>query len=109
MVTDRYSVSGVHPENQYYPNSEILVNRLNIQNEDLLDEFEYLALDRTIQCFYEDVEARISFDSKLLKDIHQVFLGEMYVWAGQYRTVAIKKGHSTFAMPQKWTGANTVS
>ncbi len=99
-MTDRYTASGNHPENKYYPNSAILVNKLDIKDDELLAEFENMALVNAVEHFYSQVESISKLDSLLLKDIHKYFLGKLYSWAGEYRTVAIKKGDSTFAMPQ---------
>ena len=100
METDRYSVSGNHPENQYYLNTEILINNLSIQRQELLDEFENQALTQTVQMFFNKIDLIETFNSSLLQDIHRYFLGKLYPWAGKFRTVAIKKANTTFAMPQ---------
>ncbi|MDD5456957.1 MAG: Fic family protein [Candidatus Margulisbacteria bacterium] len=99
-MTDRYYVSGKHPENKYYPDTYILVNKLNIKNDELLTEFENMALARTVEYFYSQIEKIDKLDSLLLKSIHKYFLEKLYPWAGKFRTVTLKKDKTTFAMPQ---------
>jgi len=35
-----------------------------------------------------------------IRDLHKLWLGKIYSWAGQYRTVAISKGGHPFAVPR---------
>jgi cell filamentation protein len=52
---------------------------------------------------YEEVAGRYSnthpFTESDIKDLHKLWLGKIYSWAGEYRTVDISKGGHRFAVP----------
>jgi len=95
--TGRYKTAG-NIEDIYYPDTHILINKLNIQNDSDLQIAEKQALQECIK-YFSAKEITI-FDSKLICDIHYQFLRKLYEWAGKYRSVDIAKGNTRFAVPQ---------
>jgi cell filamentation protein len=49
--------------------------------------------------FYEN-PIRGSFDSDHLRHIHKYVFQDVYAWAGEFRSVQIAKGNSSFARPE---------
>ena len=85
---------GLSVDPDCYSGSTVLKNKLNIRNQDTLDEVEaelsYIAAE------YVRYEDDIKFDSNLLTNIHYLLFSELYTWAGKFRTVDISKGTTRF-------------
>lgn len=80
-------------DNKYcYPNSNTLINYLNIKDEQTLFEVEKkLTLIRLQELQISPVKG--NFDYNHLKDIHRYIFQDLYSWAGELRTVEIGKGN----------------
>ena len=90
-----------------YEGTDVLINKLGIKNEDELKKAEsdlsfvkLLDVDRIVKCH--------KFDLDYLKSIHKYVLGDIYDWAGEFRTIPMEKpedvlnGQSvTFAYPDE--------
>lgn len=96
---DRYDVSGNIEAEYVDAEQTILVNKLGItdlaelsarEEEALVDAYEKL-----LRKFTQD--ARLTCD--VLRDIHLAIFGEIYAWAGRWRTVWIKKPGITWPPP----------
>lgn len=78
-------------------NSRVLLNKLGITDPDLIDEAE-LELLRQL---YEYVLGEALPDRRLrvvdIKEWHRLWLGNLYDWAGQERSVNMGKGEFEFA------------
>lgn len=76
-----------------YPGTEILINKLGIREQSLLDEAE------SIEFIYADQkplpEGKLDFEH--LKAIHHHFFGNLYPFAGEIRSIDMIKGESYFA------------
>jgi len=96
-MTDRYQVGGA--EGQYEPGSgdNVLANKLGIVDPDEMDDLE----SRLLQDLYESVLRRDFPDRRLcvadLKTWHHRWLGNVYSWAGEERSVNLTKGDFPFA------------
>lgn len=96
---DRYDTSGLI-ENQYQPGSQgrVLKNLRGISKKremDLIEAEEYYrALEEVTRIYDKDHR----FLSEDVRRIHQIWLGNIYKWAGQYRQVNLSKGGFPFAM-----------
>lgn len=88
---DKYSASG--DKIYCYPKTNILKNKLNIKDADILSEaerdFSELAIS---QIEYADPP----YDLKYLKSIHSQLFSDIYEWAGELRQVDISKGDTRF-------------
>lgn len=80
-----------------YPNTTVLINKLNIRDEKILERVEasitYAKMQTTLPSG--------KFDYDHLKVIHKHLFGELYEWAGKERTISISKGNSLFALPER--------
>ena len=78
-------------------NNTVLKNLLGITSKDEIDNIEEVALAKT----YRKVIAKYNEDHKFvaedIKELHAIWLGEIYPFAGQYRTVNMSKGGFPFA------------
>lgn len=97
--TGRYKTSG-NIEDEYYPDTTILINKLNLKTELEIQEAEKQLLEKCIEYYLRKIHNIKHFDSILLCSIHKKFLSRLYNWAGQYRTVNISKENIRFAVPK---------
>ena len=75
-----------------YPNSNVLINKLNIKEEQTLFEAEKkLTLIRLHELQNSPVNG--NFDYNHLREIHHYIFQDLYNWAGELRTVEIGKGN----------------
>ncbi len=82
-----------------YPGTRVLVNKLGIKNADRLNQYEYdTTYLKAKELKAEPVKG--NFDLKYLQKIHKHLFNDLYLWAGQVRTVSISKGGGMFAFPQ---------
>lgn len=73
-----------------YPNSDILINKLNIKDSDKLYVAERkLTAIRVQELFFEPIEGQ--FDLNHLCAVHKHIFQDVYTWAGDLRTVDIAK------------------
>jgi len=73
-----------------YPSTTILINKLEIKDEALLNEVE-ATLVSAKTAIWEQNPLSCTFDFRHYKDIHGFLFGDIYEWAGQIRTVNISK------------------
>ncbi len=94
----RYDVSGL-PEAQFEPGSgdHVLKNRLGITSKQAMDDTEAKALERATDRFIATFDATHRFTAADVCEIHRVWLGDIYEWAGRYRQVNVSKGAVPFA------------
>ena len=96
-MTDRYAVHGAQGEYQPGSNDLVLANKLGIQSVEDMDELELELLQR----LYEDVlmehlpNRTLTADD--LKTWHRRWLGNVFDWAGQERSVTMSKDGFPFA------------
>ena len=96
-MTDRYAVHGAQGEYQPGSNDLVLANKLGIQSVEDMDELELELLER----LYEDVlmehlpNRALTVDD--LKTWHRRWLGNVFNWAGQERSVTMSKDGFPFA------------
>lgn len=83
--------------NDVYPGTNVLVNKLGINDWDLLQEAERnLTGFRMIELRKEPVPGK--FDFEHLKAIHYAIFQDIFPWAGQVRTLNIGKGEQLFCL-----------
>jgi len=80
----------------YYPGTTVLRNKLNIEDQAQLDEFE-LALFLTRAD--EEVPGG-NLDYEHYKVVHHHLFQDIYEWAGEVRTIRIGKGGNWFCYPE---------
>lgn len=88
---DKYSSSG--DQLYCYPNSDILKNKFDIKDINVLTEAEREFSELAIsQIEYTDPP----YDLSHLKSIHSQLFSDVYEWAGELRQVDISKGDTRF-------------
>lgn len=79
-----------------YQGTQVLKNRLGIRVQRDLDAFE---AEATAQRFSEPLP-RGRFSVRHYCAVHRHIFGDVYAWAGRFRSVRIAKGNSMFAYPE---------
>lgn len=80
-------------DNQYcYPNSDVLINKLNITNQKELFNAEVQLTSIRLQELQKN-PLKGKYDFAHLKAIHYYIFQDLYEWAGKERTVEIGKGN----------------
>lgn len=95
---NRYNTSFL-PEAQFEPGSRrrALKNRLGIKRMKEMDAVESVALVAAIDKLLRMYDAGHRFTAEDIKRMHKIWLGEIYEWAGEYRSVNVSKGDFLFA------------
>ena len=94
----RYETSGL-VEDQFEPGSgkRVLCNLLGIKRKRDADETEAGEQVRALDEFLTTYDQDHRFTSADICEMHKVWLGGIYEWAGKYRQVNISKGGFFFA------------
>lgn len=81
------------PEAEYEPGSRrrVLKNRMGIVRKRDIDQIEYEGLVRVQESYLQKITANTRFTRKLIRQMHKDWLGDIYDWAGSYRTVELAK------------------
>ena len=93
----RYVVSG--SEGDYQPGSEnrVLENLIGITDPTEMNIAETELLEALYMQVFDDFPETLTFQA--ICQWHRVWLGNVYRWAGQYRTVDMSKPNIRFASP----------
>lgn len=96
-MTHRYKAAG--PEADFEPGSRgrVLRNLLGIVRVRDMHEAESQALEIAQEAAVERYGPNHRLSCKDVCDLHRLWLGPIYPWAGQYRTINIGKGGFQFA------------
>jgi len=96
--SSRYSVGG--PENEYMDEGKtVLKNRKNITDLHTLFIEEEKALAKAYESLFKEVRSDTPITSELIRHVHGVVFGDLYEWAGRWRTVTISKPGVTWPPP----------
>ncbi|MBX3415933.1 MAG: Fic family protein [Pirellulales bacterium] len=96
---DRYDVSG-NVEAQFVDDAQIvLVNKAGIVHLEDLQVAEEQALARAYGQLLQEVRTDTPLSNDLLRHIHASIFGDLYDWAGRWRTVWISKPGTTWPPP----------
>jgi cell filamentation protein len=79
-----------------YPGSTVLQNLLDIRDPLQLEAFEIEI--STLRA--EEALPQGNFDAPHYRSIHHHLFQDVYVWAGEYRTVRTSKGGNSFCYPE---------
>lgn len=96
-MNNRYDAEG--SQSTYEPGSDeqVLANKLGITDPEEMDEAELVLLEKLYQSvLIEDLPDR-QLTAQDLKDWHRKWLGNIYPWAGDVRSVNMGKGGFFFA------------
>ena len=75
-----------------YPNSSVLKNKLNIEDEKALSEAEReITAIKTLELIDRPLKGELNFN--YIKRLHKHLFSDIYVWAGEIRRIDISKGN----------------
>ena len=88
-----------HSSMYCYPDSDVLINKFNLMDEEKLKELE------TVYTLFRLSELKINkaadpLDLEAFLEIHRSILQDVYPFAGELRKEMISKGSSSFAHPK---------
>lgn len=87
---------GAEAEAQPGSHGLVLRNLLGIARKREMDQVENDALLEAQSRYLERIGSETRFTAALLREMHRDWLGGIYEWAGQYRTVELQKGDFTW-------------
>lgn len=97
-MADRYATTG-NLEAQFQPGSQerVLLNKLDITDPVEMDEIELDLLEQLSTAILDEVESDQVITVDDLSEWHRRWLGNVYTWAGKYRSVNMGKAEFQFA------------
>lgn len=97
-MTGRYDTMG-NPEGQFQPgsNDEVLLNKLDITSSSEMDDIELDLLAQLTETVVNEVSEDQQITTEELCEWHRRWLGNVYEWAGQFRSVNMGKDDFQFA------------
>jgi cell filamentation protein len=98
----RYDTSGL-VEAQHEPGSRgrVLKNLLGIKTKREMDRIEAQALKAAVDRLLKKYDLDHRFTARNICFMHEVWLGKIYSWAGNYRKVVLTKDGFPFAAPSQ--------
>jgi cell filamentation protein len=91
---------GAAPDPYVYAGTDVLKNRLGIRDADVLEQFEAACLlERGAEPLPDG-----RFGAAHYRAVHRHLFGDVYRWAGRYRTVRLAKQGSVFCYPENIPG-----
>lgn len=97
MVTNRYQATGVEVEFEPSSRGRVLRNLLGITRVRDMNLAESQALEIAQDLALDRFDADHRFTAQDICDLHALWLGPIYPWAGEYRSVDIGKGGFQFS------------
>ena len=97
-MTNRYDTSG-NPEAHFQPgsNDQVLLNKLGISDPSEMDDVELGLLEQLTEAILNEISEDQTISSEELCEWHRRWLGNVYEWAGKYRSVNMGKDDFQFA------------
>ena len=97
-MTNRYDIAD-NPEGQFQPgsNDQVLLNKLEVTSSSEMDDIELDLLEQLTEVVLDEVHEDQTISSEDLSEWHRRWLGNVYEWAGQYRSVNMGKEDFQFA------------
>src|SRR3954464_12439538 len=85
-------------EGEYQPgaNPRVLRNLRGVSRKREMDQLEMESLLRAQTRYLAVVTSKTRFSAEFIRRMHQSWLGRIYPWAGNYRTVEVSKGGFTW-------------
>lgn len=104
VLTNMSPQANVNIDDPYtYLGTSVLCNKFNIQDAKLASQKEFeLVAHRLLDLVQKPLEIHSMSDICM---VHKRLFGEMYLWAGKYRTVNITKGQTNFMPRQAFTNS----
>jgi cell filamentation protein len=104
-MTNRYDISG-NPQGQYQPgsNDTVLLNKHSITDPDEMEMLEFNLLTDLQTLLFDEISVDQQISADELQNWHKRWLGDIYEWAGNYRSVNMNKGGFQFAAAHRIPG-----
>lgn len=97
-MTDRYDTKEkIEAQYQLGSNDTVLANKLGIVDTNKMNDVELELLVRLYERVLETTEVNQVITTNDLAEWHKIWLGNVYEWAGQQRSVNLSKGDFHFA------------
>lgn len=96
-MTDRYEAQGDQGAFEPGSNGRVLRNKLAITAPDDMAEVELLLLEKLYEAVLIEALPERTLGAADLKTWHRRWLGEVYTWAGEERSVNLAKADFQFA------------
>jgi len=95
--SSRYDISQL-AQNEFEPGSkrQVLRNLLGIKRKKEIDRIEAVALQQVEPVLFRTYDQNHRFSAKDICNIHRIWLGRIYEWAGAYRTVDLTRSSFRF-------------
>ncbi len=84
--------NGVEAQFEPASHGRVLRNRLHIHRKLEMDRMEFEALVRAQEKYLNQIGPHTRLTAEILCRMHRDWLGDIYEWAGRYRTVELAKG-----------------
>jgi len=95
--TGRYAAQGPEAELEPGSHGRVLRNLPGIRAVREMERHETEALFVATQLLIDETRRDQRFTADDIREMHKLWLSEIYTWAGQYRSVNVTKGSFTFA------------
>lgn len=79
-----------------YPGSDVLINLADLRDPEALEDYEFVKVG--LRSF--DIQPIEHFSPANYRALHRHLFGDVYAWAGDYRTIRTGKGGNWFAFPE---------
>ena len=96
---DRYDVTGNIEAEYVDADHTVLVNKLGVTELEPLQRLEEDGLAKAYETLLSEVRVDTPLSCDLIRYIHQRIFGDLYAWAGRWRTVNISKPGVTWPPP----------
>jgi cell filamentation protein len=96
-MTNRYTAYGIEAEYEPGSNGLVLRNKLRITEPEEMDELEAVLLEKLYQLVLIDDFRERALTTADLQRWHRQWLGNVYPWAGELRSVNLGKADIQFA------------
>ena len=87
----------IHQEFQPDSNDQVLLNKLEVTDSSEMDDIELDLLEQLTKAILDEVEEDQMIKADVLCEWHRRWLGNVYEWAGNYRSVNMGKDDFQFA------------
>jgi cell filamentation protein len=85
-------------EGEFEPGSQrrVLANKLRVRRKRIMDQLEIDALVEAQEIYLRTITSETKITVRHICMMHHQWLGEIYEWAGKYRSVELSKGGFTW-------------
>ena len=97
MVSQKYAAAGPETETQPGSRGRVLRNLHRITRVREMNVAEAKALQTAMDSFIRRFDAKHRFTAADIRSMHRTWLGGIYAWAGEYRSVNMSKDGFPFA------------